>query len=1631
MNQDPVDLTLISVGFPEKPRDEISRESFVKMLADSFTDQEPIILVTGGYQTGKTTALAQFARQYSQTSISYFITSNPWSQNLYVFLLSICTQAAMALGLPVHQENIDTEELQSLLLSLSYKLAFQARKTGKRFYFVIDGLEYALSGPQGQRIIDVFPLFTDPKSPFILASCRTELISKIAQLEKIHKTPVAKFSLRDTTSFLSHLNISDDIVKGIHLKADGIPGYIKIIKDLLQTHSFKFNPDSLPSKFEELVAQQWKLIYDNVDSVMKTALEIIVAAPSPITLENLAKILKSDLSDLLHGLQNTGIIEVDPNCHSCVLSNTVLFDVAKNRLADKLDARRKTLVEFFEKGEKDQKSNELLSLLYKETGNYQGMQLLLAPDKVINNIKSEESLAAIYRNLSIACEMAQENPEISSTDQILKWGFGLSLLRLVMLQPVDENEIEALLAVGRIDEAKRRAYAIAEMPTKIRLLARAYIAQKKRGQRIPSEAQEELQMLVYSLDTKNIENDLLIQVASELFPIFPDLATSLLEKSIQSNEKRNIIDLALTAATLSSPVPPDNKGISNISDPDLAYVAKAHSSWLSDLPFQSLEQDLINIKATKAKEYLIRKWCRTNRKSIDLHQAINLWLDEVISDANYPIPLRSLRQLSDNLFFVLEDYRKDLIDRFDIPKITSLLSPKEELVRFLLNLAENVMAFNSSEATNRLENVKQIICDDIPDLDVKAYCLARLWLSTIRIRGGSCQETLIVKHMFWANIQNLLEQTADHLEITKGILETLVQIDPIQGIDLATRLNTLGRRNKAISIVLGHTLSRLGEKNWTEILDFGFGYSDETDHAFILSEIISVIDGVENLISEENIQYLRHEIQRLTDQGEKAKWFSIISLHAAKYNKAFANEIAKDSIDCWENMDDLRDKFTVGYQIAIKIADYNKNLAENLIDELEKLYLVPGSSFGTGNLGPAFVYAIKLALRAIQIQDLTNNDLMDAIKSQIKRLPSLGTQYRLLAELAAASYRCGYSILGDQITNEEIINNLPKEFSSLDAQKLLTFCAPIIYEYDSAKAKELLSKLSYSLREQSWYRTSLWILVRCQLEENIDSIELCFSSDYKRIIKAIDALENISYDSILHDAINAILNVADKSQEIRTIDPTQALEIARRLDQIANNKLPDDKNIKHDGYKLITLAGIQKLKSRVLEKNKARQLNITDTELQKGWKNIEKKAQKITNIADRVFVCIIIAQEMLQCKISKNMGEIVLETAYEQIKDIPSIIDRSGRLQIVASAYEKAGLKTQSRFVIEQATELVSQLEGVEKRNLISTLVQTAHKIDPDLAVDITNRFDSRAPNSTDQVALDSLETEKLVENPIQILGANMSESTPPWILSRAAKKLLKEVVSGRGTIHHEKIFNKWLYAASTTHISIFYDVAEWTIESLRRRGGSSMLFNELLGLSDLTLRLTESISPHKRLGISELNVESYPGLASKIHVFDPGERSKAIEWVGHWINLHANQYLKISDPYFEPSELLFFRDIPDGCKLLIVTTNKMIKGDQSEVLREFTQRWRSISSRHIPSILLYIVPSSLEDLFHDRAIITNGAGLDLGQSLNGLGLKSGKVTELADTDSKELETKYFDQMLNQSNWFLQHNTAPLVVQIF
>ena len=246
------------------------------------------------------------------------------------------------------------------------------------------------------------------------------------------------------------------------------------------------------------------------------------------------------------------------------------------------------------------------------------------------------------------------------------------------------QEIEALLAVGDSQNALSRAYLVPEISSKVRLLAKSYAGIKDRGGRVRKEALDELSTMVQSMDLHTMDKETIFEIAIDLFPILPETAFSILEKTMGYSQKRSVIEIAIEAIERELEKTQQNSVPANLkNEVNLGYIAQILSSWLNDIPLSKLSEELRAVENTEAREYIIRQWCRQNRENSETPKAIDMWLHTVIDDRDFVIPLRSLRHISEVVVHAPLAERRRLIARLRGQKLTHLIHRRKNGCGFI------------------------------------------------------------------------------------------------------------------------------------------------------------------------------------------------------------------------------------------------------------------------------------------------------------------------------------------------------------------------------------------------------------------------------------------------------------------------------------------------------------------------------------------------------------------------------------------------------------------------------------------------------------------------------------------------------------------------------------------------------------------------------------------------------------------------------------------------------------------------------------------------------------------------------------------------------------------------------------
>ncbi len=1305
----------------------------------------------------------------------------------------------------------------------------------------------------------------------------------------------------------------------------------------------------------------------------------------------------------------------------------------RKQVGDRIKGIVKDLLEYVQ--ENCPNEEFLLTLLFRETQDYEGLRNTLSERAAIATVDATGDISNVMRRMRLASEMAKQ---YGKTDDLIRWTLGISAAKSFVSHAVSSDEIKALLSIGESQNALSKAYAIPETSVKIRLLARAYASMKERGERVSKSALDELAAMVEVLDLENLDKEMAQEIPIDLLPILPDVAISLLERVIGEGERRSIVEVAIAAIEANLEERKEQEDVLSSalkSQVNLDYTTELLSSWLNDLPLSKLIEQLEPVENTKAKEYMIRQWCRQNAVSKEIVKAVDLWLDTVVGDRSFVLLLRSLRHVSEVIVEVSLAERRRLIDRLRVPGFTALDSPKEEWVRFHLNLAEALFEIDQEGARVEMRDVHNSINQSILELDVKAFCLARLWATISKVFPDDSAWISEVEAEFDEAFRSLLDNSAEQLEPLLETIQALVEVDPICALTAASELNTHLRRREAIRVVLGTTLRKRGEQNVADFIENALGQLDKGERDSALDEITSKLNARELVLASSNLDVLLKRSREISDPTLKARALSNLAGLFRNISLDEALVVMEQAVEAWRKEDDLRIRLLLGFSMVESMAKLDLDKAKQFYAEVQELKFQPGSALAIGELGPMFRETLDLAIRAITIKDLSESDqALRPLEGLILRIPSHVVRVQLFATLAASAYRAGHSQYANDLVRTNVIRRIEQMQSDpeqmqfkLDRDMAVQFSLPIIFEYDVSMAKDLSEKLPYPARDGAWYSVVLWSLCRSFLGDHLfDPKDLHIDSDFPRLQRAVSAAREIDYDVLLCRAIAAIANSVKVSFDSK-LDPTQALDILQKLDDLASSKLPErsGKNIKHEGYLILAQAHIHGARSYVYHKAEQKR-GLSPKDIGKRWQEICMKAENISNIADRVFVMALIAPELAQYhRKDHSFAKMPLEKAESEIIDIPTLIDRADRLETIANSWDLLGEKTRAQVAIEHAFTLINQLESVTAEDRLKVLIQAAYALNPGFADDLLARLDTRLPRQVIHPVDVALEVEKLRSNPSSIKGLRGAHYVRGAVLSRTARKLLQDFAAGRGITIHTSDLEDWLVDASMYQPRASIDITHWVIESLcRKRKGASQesRLDVFLSVAQLAHELAKWISTARGEGIPEVVHDSFADLSTRVEFFRAGETERAKRWLQDWLSENVKEYLKICDPYFGPEELEYLMYVPLDCRILIVATDCYLKvGDNADrVKRELELHWRALTSRAFPNVQFLIVPRKLEDRFHDRAIVTLHAGLDIGQSLNGLGKAHGKITVLSEEDARELEKTYVDEMLNNATWFLE-----------
>jgi hypothetical protein len=1633
---------------PEIPKDEIARVSWVNQTVATFNFGIQHQTIVGGAQAGKSILLAQFAKQLEKSCICYFPDVAPVSLNIHHYLYSLCYQISTLVGKPEPKTDATFEELCRVYSALSVQLNEVASKKKEKYYYVIDGLEQFCNGLEGERIVDFFP----PKlsaNVYLLSSIFDGSIDILPKEKLGRLIPSPRFELIESISYLSEISISLEQKTKVHELCEGLPGYLKLVKDILKEDP-NYDLSKAPKEIQKLASDQVEKLTFKLSNIEIEILKNLSAVGVSLPVKLLLNACDGSKQVNIANLIETGVAKTDPKKEYVKISSQLFREAFSVKYSlNRQEIARKLLATANDMGLEE---SEVINPLLKTAKDYQTIKTLLGSSSLTRAIeKSNTALSDINTRLVVATEIAAANNDV---DDLVLWA-GISLIRKSFQDHCSNiPELDALISLERFDLAIDRINSVPDAYVRVILLSKIYFSLKATDSTNESFIKNEIRSQLALLSLHKLDLDQIKDLALSLYSILPAEAGVLLDNT----ERKELDWNDLVSKTQDTPTNTifdqeafQGKFASLIKEHvGEDVLQKVHQIWLTTLTYDDLQSRLRQLKSTQSKEYLIRKWCESQNSNHHLLAAVDSWIGVVTDDAEFDLPVRSIRSITESIIKVEASPELcDLKNRLISQGKALLQVPREEWIRYKLALASLISKFDIGESIKTiLETLNDLEAIKV-DKDVIVYALASSWLTLNKIDPNSAQ-IAVVRSQFQKELEQLLASSADHLELLGKTISVLSEIDVEFSLIVANELNTRERRAVAISEIVKQVIAKQHSINFSDVVSDAVQYLFAEDREFgeiILRASIRLLMQSQVVISKSNLEFLFMYANECHNNSLKALMLTELYVLATQ-SKLEIDKLNFDLIyQTWERENNLANKIAVGYDIVSRMVKISVESASNLFHQVEQLALSSDGALARGELGAAYQWSIEEAIRSLSIEELNNSkQVLNTFDKYIEHVLAPHVRAVMYAKLASRFITIGSDDLGRHIISKKIVPNLKLLASSLDYERAVVFCAPLLFDLDDHLALEILQTISITKSQIALQNSVIWQLTHYYLDGPMPRpVDLKQTCDIKRFRNALKFLALIKFDEELYTAIQALSKVVQNSYLSEDIDRTQAFDILQSTEQIIHRNLPDKGNFQHNGYVVLSRAEVLNaetgLYQRLHAESSARGLSSRDI-LQK-WDLLIQLGEAIPNLADRVFVetqlannLIFPARDKTDRQLSKRLNDLaknLLTTARGNINQIPTLFDRCDRLYYVAESWANLFEKTEAETILDELYKLSDELRYASQDEIKSLCIQTAYKVNPDFAVALSKKIKSRNSKLVNETVDTTLLVKRLIQTPSAIEVLTCGPSEIDSVVYQAVHHYLIDIASGKSFIPQQKHIASWVERSQQCRPETIRMVIGWSNELLQASSKKSRSSNYLafLDLADTAWNFSQVITPNQRR--TPIQVSNGSNSLRPVHVFEQGDNSDAANFIKTWLQTHCRDYVRICDPYFSVDQIFLLSYIPQECNVAIVTTDQKLKidtqSDRDELIRQLRIIWSQTSSHTIPATTIYIVDKSSEGSFHDRVITTNGYALQIGPSINGLGNQIGSITELSQDDANNIETQYVEERLSYTFW-IKKGIRPVILQM-
>lgn len=1604
MNQLEVDLVdwNKNAHFPQLPEGAIARPHQILAIEDALSTEVPVIFLEGEALDGATWTLAQFCEHKPTHTFSLFITpASKLTYSVDYLRLLLAEQFVMCLGIPaITSDSVTKSEYDSLRVKLLRRFTPTSPA-----YFVLDGF-HQISDEDAGVISQIF----GDLLPLGFPQCRFVVTGREQRLQRyLHKSirsryfQLHRFSLSETNLFLSgYVSGEADCQRVYSICRNGSPGLLAVVKRLLQNGT----------DLEDLLLHKTAKLLDFVRmefepmSSMGTNQLLLLAHLAFSKIQH----SRADLAEMVQVPE----VEIDELISRCSFLKSIdtkrveyVSESHRTIAASKLETYRKQAHEQQLRLLESRPNSDLaLQFMpaYLETLNRRDalFTLLSRPDHYGALLERTQSFAALRTQAELAAKAALEMEQVNEV-------FRFSLQRSIFFSAASASgelaRIRALVALGKTDAALALASTEKTKEDRLGLLCTYARLYSERHGRPEPQLQEYLSKLISEVEFSAM-GDKAMEIAADVLMFDADAAIGIIESAVKG-EAVAVRDAAFARLSMSASLgrrgtKVDERVRAQISDESLQKIAHSFELLAHQLDASSLKSLMEKMPAAH-QIHLLRSIVSIRRKEPNVLDLVDLGLDTIIREPAYTPRARDLAELCSPLTFEIADKERlrALIARIDSQTgLVARTAQSRELTLLNMRLAAGLYQYDRAASRERITTTYYASME-VKTPEVRLECLGVMLgeLARMDVDGElEAQDGLreVIKSDLNEVVNVILAGTGDHLAAVLPVVKVLASDDSSAALQLAQRLNVQSRRDVAFANVAKILAAQTHTAGRREALRQALNSISTED--LRAQATVSLLGALNTNTDKCSWLSTLDDLRQHCMRGHQLNgWDCWMFRESAACGVVYESELFEQrTAEALARGASPIEEARMHFNAAEALASRNPDRAHQFYTD--GLRINQSHALATQSRSALFELCLSLVSRslvAVSKSSVFDDDALNRLLLLIGKLPGVVGRVRALSELAERFWCAKRTDLLERVVTQQLRPQLElarAAHKSVGRLALQISFASLCGAHQKL-ALERIGELPSEDASAALHRAALLKIQHLSLNEPDSGAK----PDYTRIrqqdvLDVIELISKMSVDSKIYETLRILVDALMDPRNKSKFTSNAKADWAARLEAIVDKSLPDPKNIRHDGYVLVSKAAALALKAASWS----------------NWDSLIDRVKDVPNVADRAFILTALAVSLP--KKHNSHRSMLLGRAYKEIEAIPSPIDRlshmQGYAQEVHSADPAMSLKETLKAAMRLSLDLDEEARASQHRR---ELIDLAEQIDPVLADELVGMVDddpARIELKRDIQRVTKLGKTKRVL--LNATNASQADECDVELLPAAAWKNLGTLLASRVEPKPTDVMLQVLNRVAGRPLDDAYPVLSWHLANLERKYlHPNDVRTHLVAHCEsvlLSAELAESLL--RRLSGAPPDVAEEAG--NEGMVVKRKSRQEAVTYLQEWLKANATETIILCDPYFSTKDIELLR----LCLGAAATSAVRVLASKSELekLHElsadaFLSAWRQQCDQDPPDteiIAMAYAEEQAKHVIHDRWLITGDAGLRLGTSFNSLG--ENKLSEISVIDSSRVK---------------------------